>query len=110
MYGIDWKEDRFEIISKKLRRIAKLLGIAPARYEIRKSFGGCGVTGEAVLHAYDPIRERGLYMIWKLDDMSIMYRTCKGMMDYTGGSNRFTRFVTPDPIVRSIKQMAEWRT
>jgi len=109
MYGIEWKEERFKIISKKLRRIAKLLGIAPACYEIRKSFGGCGVTGEAVFHAYDPVKERGLYMIWKLDDVSIMYRTCSSMTDYTGGSNMFTRFVTPDPIVGSIRQSFGWR-
>lgn len=70
---------------KFLKAFAAEVGLAGA-CEIRSCLGGPGVLGEVVLHA------DGLYM-QLFESMGpgvrILYRSCQGRKDYSGGNNMF---------------------
>ena len=71
-----------------MRLLAKELWLAPKEFDVRSCLGGIAVSGEVILHAD-----------WIYVDLSqscigpgatVMYRTCQGRADYTGGRNNFT--------------------
>lgn len=71
---------------KLLRETRKLLGIEA---DVRFNPGGIAVSGDAILHG-DTI-----YISYNADGicgLGILYRTCKGRKDYTGGKNNYFRF------------------
>ncbi len=73
-----------------LRKIAQSLGLEKGTYDIRSNAGGIAVSGEITLHSdslYIQIFQSCVRM--GRDKTSIMYRTCKGRKDYSGGSNNF---------------------
>lgn len=72
-----------------LRYVAEALGLEPGSYDVRSNMGGIAVSGEVTLHGesiYVQLSESCLH-----PGISIMYRSCKGRKDYTGGSNNFQR-------------------
>ena len=75
-----------------LREIAKLLGLEKGTYDVRWNEGGIAVSGEATLHS------ESLYVQisqWAYSETSpVLYRSCKGRKDYTGGHNRYVSLET----------------
>lgn len=71
---------------KFLKDLANELDLAPGSYEIRSNRGGVAVSGEVTLH------HDGLY-VQLSDNMGaapqLLYRTCKGRRDYSGGVNNW---------------------
>lgn len=72
-----------------LRRLAADLGLAAGTFDIRSNQGGIAVSGEVTLHGeaiYVQISE------WysAKGGASVLYRSCKGRKDYSGGQNNST--------------------
>lgn len=84
---------------KALRRIAKELNLIKDTYEIRFNKGGIAVSGDATLH------HEQFYLT--IGEMGVMWRTCKGLKDYSGGGNRwaigFGQHQTEQELIASIK-------
>jgi hypothetical protein len=70
------------------RTLALKMGLED--YDIRSCKGGPAVSGEIILHA------EWIYIQFGIScfdgKTQFMYRTCKGMKDYTGGMNRYMDF------------------
>lgn len=64
-----------------LRAIAIGLGLPKESYDVRFNAGGPAVSGEATLH------HDSFYV--QISQTGVMFRTCKGRKDYTGGPNRW---------------------
>lgn len=64
-----------------LKAIAKELGLQSGTYDIRSNLGGTAVTGEVTLH--------GEHVYIQLCESGVMYRSCKGRKDYSGGYNNW---------------------
>lgn len=71
-----------------LRSLVSDLGLVPGTFEIRISKGGIAVSGEVTLHAQSLYVQ--LFESCTRPGISVMYRTCNGTKDYTGGTNHFT--------------------
>jgi hypothetical protein len=72
---------------KFLKALAEELNMAPGTYDLRNNRGGMAVSGEVTLHGeriYVQMSESCVHR-----GVSILYRTCKGQKDYTGGHNNF---------------------
>lgn len=70
-----------------LKEFVEFLGLQKESYAIRSNYGGIAGSGEITLHAetfYMQINPGSA-----LKNMEIMIRSCKGMNDYTGGTNNF---------------------
>ena len=70
-----------------LRDVAKELELEKSEFEIRSNQAGIAVSGEVTLHTdrlYIQIAESGMSQ-----GIQILYRTCSGRKDYSGGQNRF---------------------
>lgn len=72
----------------RLKRLAKELGLSDRTYEIRSNMGGPAVSGEVTLHGED------VYVQVSQSSggprMGILFRTCDGRKDYSGGINHFS--------------------
>jgi hypothetical protein len=69
-----------------LTRLAAAIGLAKGDFEIRVNVAGRACSGEVILHAdsvYVQVAE-GFG-----ETLSVLYRTCKGRKDCTGGTNRW---------------------
>lgn len=71
-----------------LRGIAKELGLQSGSYDIRSNLGGTGVTGEITLHG----EHIYIQLCEAMNGLEVLYRSCKGRKDYSGGSNNWMRF------------------
>jgi hypothetical protein len=71
---------RFHVVGRTLlARVARELRLSTANRDLRSSFGGPAVMGEAILHADE------IYV--SISDRDILVRTCSGRKDYSGGRN-----------------------
>ena len=71
-------------MARALRSLALEMGIL-ADCDIRSCKGGPGVWGEVVLH-----HEKVYVQVhFAYGEPRVMYRTCEGRKDYSGGVNRF---------------------
>jgi hypothetical protein len=71
----------------QLLALAETLGFAPDEYDLRRNEGGIAVSGEATLHAarlYVQVSQPATRA-----DTGILFRSCEGRRDYTGGRNNF---------------------
>lgn len=85
------RKSQFHSIGKKLlRRIAKDLGYQRGEFDVRSNMGGIAVCGEVTLHTDDLYVQMSTSGTSGLD---ILYRTCEGRKDYTGGRNHWLAFV-----------------
>ena len=79
----------FHVEAKRaLARLADVLGLRSADYDLHVSAGGPAVAGEVTLHA-----DR-LYIkvtIGGLGPGEVLFRSVRGRQDYTGGRNRWAR-------------------
>ena len=76
---------------KVLKEVAAQLGLA--EFNVRSNKGGPAITGEVILHAPT------LYVQvsgFEVGGCNVMYRSCVGMKDYTGGRNRWMKLATLD--------------
>ena len=81
------KKKRFKTAATSfLKSLAVDLELEEGSYGIRFNAGGPAVSGEATLHGsniYIQI-DRSAYL-----KFNVLYRTCKGLRDFTGGTNCF---------------------
>jgi hypothetical protein len=76
---------------KVLREVAAAMRFPV--YEVRSNKGGPAITGEVILHTPT------LYVQvsgFEVGGCHVMYRSCRGMTDYTGGRNRWMKLATLD--------------
>lgn len=74
-----------------LKALAKEVGIPAGTFDIRSNMGGIAVSGEVTLHSdtlYVQLSES------LRPGIDIMFRTCKGRKDYSGGMNNFSHVRT----------------
>jgi hypothetical protein len=78
--------------SKVLREVAQDLGLQ--EFEVRSCKGGPAVYGEVILHAPNLyVQICGDSCVYG-SDLQVLYRSCTGMKDYTGGRNRWMKLAT----------------
>jgi hypothetical protein len=86
-YDEDAKREFHLCARRQLRYLADALGLASGAYDLRSNRGGIAVSGEITLHA------EHLYVQACQPatghDSGVMFRTCQGRKDYTGGRNNF---------------------
>lgn len=90
---------------KALKALAEKLNLPAGGFEVRSNKGGIAVSGEITLHS------ESLYV--QISDslgrgLQVLFRTCKGMKDYSGGQNNYAdidRFET-EAFVDQLKKMA----
>lgn len=71
------------------RHLAKRTGLPIGTYDIRSNQGGIAVSGEVTLHAEHFYLQLSESAISGGGGIDIMYRTCRGRKDYSGGNNTF---------------------
>lgn len=92
------KTEFHKLAKAELRKLVKNLGMTRGTYDIRSNLGGDAVAGEVILHTekvYLQIITKG----FGEKGLRVMYRTCKGRKDYTGGQNNYVsleEFLTPE--------------
>ena len=72
-----------------LKKVALHLNLGKGEFNIRSNQGGIAVSGEVTLHAdhlYVQLHESCLK-----PGIELMYRSCKGQKDCTGGPNNFVQ-------------------
>lgn len=88
-----------------LHRMAMDLGYTPGTFALRNNFGGIAVSGDITLHTGD------LYVQFAKStfggSMDILYRTCQGRKDYTGGRNHFLPFAALEDYWQTLSALAE---
>ncbi len=81
-----------------LRTVARELNLAKGTYSIRFNPGGIAVAGDAILH-HD-------HFYLTMGETGVMWRTCKGQKDYSGGANRwawgFGAELSDDELIQQI--------
>lgn len=103
-------KDYMHIEGKKfLRDLAKEVGIPAGTFDVRSNKAGMAVSGEVTLHSdrlYIQLSEASFR-----PGLELLYRTCKGRGDYTGGGNNYKSvpllFAYTDERDRFIQQLAE---
>ena len=86
-YDPDGKRAFHRHARRQLRELAKALGLEPDTYDLRSNEAGLAVSGEVTLHAdrlYVQVSQPATRA-----DTGILFRTCEGRRDYTGGRNNF---------------------
>ena len=71
-----------------LRAIAKEMGLQSGTYDIRSNLGGTAVAGEVTLHS-DNIY---IQFCEPMNGLEVLYRSCNGRKDYSGGRNNWMRY------------------
>ena len=72
-----------------MRKLAAELGLVKGSFDVRSNMGGIAVSGEITLHSdslYVQLSESCMHR-----GGSLLYRSCKGRKDYTGGPNHFEK-------------------
>ena len=86
-YDADAKRCFHREVRRRLLELAAALDLKPGDYDLRSNQGGIAVSGEVTLHA-----DR-LYVQTSQPatggDTGILFRSCEGRRDYTGGRNNF---------------------
>ena len=93
---------------RRLRELAAALGLTPEAYDLRSNQGGIAVLGEITLHA-DRLYVQASQPATRADT-GILFRSCEGRRDYTGGRNNFASLDLlhePDELARLIRRHVE---
>jgi hypothetical protein len=88
---------------RQLRRLA--LGLMPDAYDLRNNQGGIAVSGEITLHS-DRLYVQASQPATG-HDSGVLFRTCEGRKDYTGGPNNFASLDLlndPDELGRVVRK------
>ena len=88
-YESDEKQAFHRFWKKHLKQFAtKHLGLNKKEFDVRSNLSGHGVGGEITLHT-DNVYITVLSS-FVIENNNILYRSCNGRKDYTGGSNHYT--------------------
>lgn len=107
---IDYNESlkkQFHTEAKKVFKVlAKALNLEKGDFDLRSNKGGIGVSGEITLHTdslYIQV-SRGCMG----ENSSVLYRTCNGFKDYSGGQNNFinAKRLLDESFVSKLQSMA----
>ena len=75
-----------KVAKQRLKALADALNLEPGSYDLRVNKAGVAVSGEITLHSdclYVQVCQPCT------SDEGVMFRTCNGRKDYTGGRNHF---------------------
>ena len=86
-YDDDAKRLFHQHARRQLCLLADALGLAPGAYDLRSNRGGSAVSGEVTMHS-DHLYVQACQPATG-HDSGVMFRTCQGRKDYTGGRNNF---------------------
>ena len=73
-----------------LQRLAADLGLAKGTYDIRSNKAGIAVSGEVTLHG-EQVYVQLSESYFSRGGVSVLYRSCNGRKDYSGGRNNNIR-------------------
>ncbi len=99
-YNLESKQKFHKAAKSALNKLAKHLNLNKEDYSIRVNAGGISVSGEVVLHHEKFYLDISQSCLGK--GKEIMYRSCKGKNDYTGGTNNFTSVSLLDKDIDSL--------
>jgi hypothetical protein len=81
---------KYHALGKRvLKALAAELGLQSGTFDIRSNLGGTAVSGEVTLHG------EHIYIQFSQGGMGsdiLLYRSCKGRKDYSGGGNHWMRY------------------
>jgi hypothetical protein len=81
-----------------LRGLAKELGLKPGTFKVRSNEAGPAILGEVTLHADTFYIQVGGSLFdnehLPKESAQLMYRSCNGQKDYTGGQNQWMTYAT----------------
>ncbi len=86
-YNLEAKQKFHKAAKSALNKLAKHLNLNKEDYSIRVNEGGIAVSGEVILHHEKFYIDISQSCLGK--GKEIMYRSCKGRKDYSGGTNNF---------------------
>ena len=72
---------------EQLKKLAAALGLPKGTYDIRSNKGGIAGSGEITLHTDALYCQLSQCCLGAGEE--VLYRSCKGRTDYTGGRNHF---------------------
>lgn len=84
-----------------MKHLAKVLGLQTQDYTIRSNLGGPAVSGEVTLHSqylYVQVHQ-------SFGGLKVLYRSCEGLKDYTGGPNNYAKISDLEDRPALIAQM-----
>jgi hypothetical protein len=71
-----------------LKAVAAEMGLPSGTYDIRSNLGGTAVAGEITLHG----EHLYIQLCEAMGGLEVLYRSCKGRKDYTGGGNNWMKY------------------
>jgi hypothetical protein len=86
-YNEDRKRQFHRLVRRQLDLLANALALPAGSYDLRSNKAGIAVSGEVTLH--------GEHIYVQVSqpfggfDSGVLFRTCSGHKDYTGGPNNF---------------------
>lgn len=85
------------------RELAKMMGLEIGEYKISSNKAGPAVMGEVTLHTM------GVYFQLQGDSFNgrILFRSCVGLKDYSGGQNQWMPFEELLDLERVAKKLAD---
>jgi hypothetical protein len=89
---------------RQLGLLAAALGLAPGSFDLRNNKGGIAVSGEITMHS-ETIYVQACQPATG-HDSGVLFRTCEGRKDYTGGRNNFASLDLlndPGQLARTIR-------
>jgi hypothetical protein len=110
-YDADAKHRFHRQAQHQLLKLADALGFAPGEFDLRSNAGGIAVSGEITLHA-DRLYVQASQPATRADT-GILFRSCEGRRDYTGGQNHFASLDLlhePDKLAALIRRHCLPRT
>ena len=100
------KQAYLKLGTKLLRALAKEMALPKGTYDVRTCKGGPAVPGECILHTDN------LYLqinnSYEPPGPAIMFRTCKGRKDYSGGRNNWAPVSKLDDIPAFAAYLTQW--
>lgn len=97
-----------------LRRLAKHLGLPTGTYQVRSNRAGDAIFGEVTLHTgsfYVQLSVDGFPDTHGTEShpVRVLYRSCEGLKDYTGGANQWTTLqrieADPEAFVEALRRL-----
>jgi hypothetical protein len=103
-----YKDAFHKVVKIRLRKLAKILGLTTADYDLRTNKAGIAVCGETTLHTdniYIQVSQSCLG-----PGHEILYRGCNGRKDYTGKRNHFASISVLDDNLNVFAEIIKIQT